>query len=291
MSKSDQYFPHDYNAFSDPKISAFISDYGITGYGFYWIVIELLHKEDSCMLPKKDYIFKALAKQMLTSVEQIKEYVEQATYCELFVKNDEYIISERVLKNRKKRQELSEKRSEAGKISAIKRTSVEQMLTSVEQNSTNKKKRKEIIIDKENDIKESSPSVEDGYKAFIDFAIEYFEGAKEDYDQNRLKLEAEEFAEYWFKPRKAGNKTEWEKKKYTDLRATVRNRFSDRVGKIRLYTVRKPAEPDCPKSWQEILSKVKPSTYNYLQHQSQIGKFENKTLQEIWNIAKSKDRG
>jgi hypothetical protein len=158
MSRNDQYFPHDYNAFSDLKIRAFFSDAGMIGYGFYWVVIEQLHKEDCCQLPKVDKTYKALAQLMSTSVEQIKTLVEQATDNDLFIKNDEFIISERVLKNMNKRQEISDKRSVAGKISALKRTSVEQVLTSVEQNSTKESKEKEIKGNKKERVKKITPA-------------------------------------------------------------------------------------------------------------------------------------
>ena len=58
----------------------------------------------------------SILKEAEMPLKEIKEYVEHATECELFVKNDEYIISERVLKNMNKRQEISDKRSQAGKI-------------------------------------------------------------------------------------------------------------------------------------------------------------------------------
>ena len=82
--------------------------------------------------------------------------------------------------------------------------------------------------------KKEIPTFQDGVDAFINFATNYFRDAGENYDYNRLKLEAEEFAGYWFSA-KQGCKTQWEKKKRSDLKATARSRFADRVGKIKKY--------------------------------------------------------
>ena len=93
---------------------------------------------------------------MLTSVEQISTIVNYATdVCELFISDENYIISERVNRNFNKRNDISVKRSEAGKRSASMRSNKsEQVSTSVQQNSTNankgkkrKEKEKEVSAD------------------------------------------------------------------------------------------------------------------------------------------------
>ncbi len=172
---NDQYFPHDYNASTDLNITAFMSDAGLAGYGFYWIVIEILHKEKTHQMPRNQKTYKALAKQMSTSVEQVSTFVEQAINNDLFEKNDEFIISERVLKNIKNRKEISEKRSIAGKISALKRTSVEQVLTSVEQKATKKRKEKERKLKEKEKDKKEIPPVSDGSMSFEEFSEKFRE--------------------------------------------------------------------------------------------------------------------
>ena len=150
-----EYFSHDYNASLDPKIIALIGDYGAVGYGIYWRVVEMLHSENEHKLPLKEYIYKALAKQMVTSVEQISTIINDCiNVYELFIEEDNNFYSKRVLENIEKMEETKEKRSKAGKISAERRknaTNVEQSLTSVQQNLTQSNKEKEI---KENNNKE-----------------------------------------------------------------------------------------------------------------------------------------
>lgn len=43
MAKDTFYFPHDYNARSDPKIKKLIRKHGFVGYGIYWAIVEDLY--------------------------------------------------------------------------------------------------------------------------------------------------------------------------------------------------------------------------------------------------------
>ena len=98
-----EYFSHDYNTTLDPKIIALLGDYGAIGYGIYWRIVEMLHSENEHKLPLKEYIYKAIAKQMLTSVEQISTIINDCiNVYELFIKEDDYFYSQRVNKNLKK---------------------------------------------------------------------------------------------------------------------------------------------------------------------------------------------
>ena len=161
MSKDTYYFQHDYDPLSDPKLSALVGEFGAVGYGIYWRIVEMLHSDSNHMLKHKKYIYTSLAKQMLTSVEQVENVLNfSIETCELFESDEEYFWSNRVLRNIDRRNEIKEKRSKAGKVSAERRnktTSVEHVLTCDEHNSTKEIKEKEIKrndIDNENYLKE-----------------------------------------------------------------------------------------------------------------------------------------
>ena len=151
--KDTYYFQHDYNPTSDPKVQALIGEYGAIGYGIYWRIVEMLHEDELHKLQCKKFIYIALAKQMLTSVEQVESIIKNCIEIyELFKSDDDFFWSERVMRNISKRTEISNKRSKAGKISAESRkkiTSVEHKSTCVEQNPTKERKVKEIKV-KEN---------------------------------------------------------------------------------------------------------------------------------------------
>ena len=134
MSKESFYFPHDFEPTSDPKMQALIGEYGAVGYGIFWRIVEMLHSDVNHKLPMKEYIYIAIAKQMLTDVEQIKNVVKYCIeVCELLVESDGFMYSHRVNRNFDKRAEISEKRSIAGKLGAI-----------AKQNLANTSKGKEI---------------------------------------------------------------------------------------------------------------------------------------------------
>lgn len=63
MSKEAYYFSHDTNARNDPKILALRDNWGVEGYGIYWVLIEMLRESNDYKLPIKPYIWNASAMQ------------------------------------------------------------------------------------------------------------------------------------------------------------------------------------------------------------------------------------
>lgn len=141
MAKETYYFSHDYEPTADPKMQALIGEHGAVGYGIYWRIVEMLHSDTTHKLANKEYVFLAIAKQMLTPVEQVKEVVAFCVnVCELFATDETHFWSNRVLRNVTQREELRKKRSNAGKLSAAKRLDIS---THVQQRSTKGNKGKE----------------------------------------------------------------------------------------------------------------------------------------------------
>ncbi|MDQ7860585.1 DUF4373 domain-containing protein [Peribacillus frigoritolerans] len=50
MSKDAYYFTHDSNARHDPKVTAMRGVYGSEGYGWYWMLIEMLRESNDYKL-------------------------------------------------------------------------------------------------------------------------------------------------------------------------------------------------------------------------------------------------
>lgn len=147
--KESYYFQHDYNAINDPKMMLLLSSCWLTWVGMYRIIIEILHQQEDSMISVeayKEYIkFYCQDKEIATHVEQV------LNTCWLLLQQNGNICSNRVLKNKKLREEISIKRSLAGKISAEKRAKDSQTSTSVEQGKEKKgKERKEKEKKKEN---------------------------------------------------------------------------------------------------------------------------------------------
>lgn len=149
MKKEAFYFSHDYSTTNDPKIQALLGKFGSKGYGIYWRVVEILHEEQDHKLHLKPYMFEAIASTFKEDVKLINNIINYSVeVCELFIKEDNYLYSQRVLENIAKRDKIKEARSFAGKKSAQLRsknnpTNVKQNPTTVEQNPTKESKGKE----------------------------------------------------------------------------------------------------------------------------------------------------
>lgn len=164
--KETYYFSHDYNAIQDPKMMALLYKCGLEGIGIYWILIELLHQQPDSKLDYKSYCdFIDFYGRMDGENEQLLNKIKQVLIdIGLFVQQDNFIFSKRVLENKKQREILSEKRSLAGKKSAEirkKGTSVQQKGTSVQQGKERKGKEIKInnnIVNTSTIVEEASPS-------------------------------------------------------------------------------------------------------------------------------------
>jgi len=67
-----RYFPHDYHAFSDPKIQNIMVDFGVTGYGAFWYIVEQLYQNDG-VLPLSQH--KAFAFALHLDCESIAKII------------------------------------------------------------------------------------------------------------------------------------------------------------------------------------------------------------------------
>jgi len=120
MKNTKYYFAHDYEAAADPKILCMLSEYGGEGYGLYWRLIELLHKETNNVLAHNKFLVLALSKQMVMEEEKVKAFIGDCiNKYELFNENENGFYSERVLTNLKnmaeKNQQLSNTRKAIGR--------------------------------------------------------------------------------------------------------------------------------------------------------------------------------
>lgn len=118
--KETFYFSHDYNAMQDPKMMELWGECGLEGIGFYWILIEALQGEPTSRI--SDVQLKVLLKMYYDSTHgehMFNKILQMLNTTGLLLKDDEnYNYSLRVLEHKKRRNELIEKRSKAGKISA-----------------------------------------------------------------------------------------------------------------------------------------------------------------------------
>ena len=145
--KETFYFPHDNNAHNDPKIMSLFMNVWLSWIGLYWILIELLHQQESWMITKEqfeNYIKWYSMKETWTWTRFVEQMLKCVETSWLFCFTDDWqVYSKRVLENKQFREDISKKRSDAWKASAKKRALIKDKSTSVEQNWTNDEQGKE----------------------------------------------------------------------------------------------------------------------------------------------------
>lgn len=112
--KETYYFSHDYNARNDPKILAMRSKYGAEGYGWYWMIIEILREQPEYKLENNKYLCITLAMQLQCDNNALHEYVENCIKeFNLLQTDGTYIWSNSLLRRMSKRSDKSEKAKKA----------------------------------------------------------------------------------------------------------------------------------------------------------------------------------
>ena len=109
--KDAYYFSHDANARHDPKIIKMMSVYGMEGYGWYWVIIEMLREQDNYKLIISDQTdFDVIVSQINSDPENIKKYIDDCVKIfKLFKKSKKYLWSSSLLNRMKKMNEKREK--------------------------------------------------------------------------------------------------------------------------------------------------------------------------------------
>lgn len=167
MAKDTYYFSHDVNASNDPKIIVMKELCGVISYAWWWILIEQLAVQEEYKLPMDKITFTGLGiafgmkqneanassnEAKLSTAKQAEAYVNLLiNECELLETDGEFFWSPSLLRRnllrKKKQEEISKKRSEAGRLGGLKsgkaRSKTKQMLEANEANEANEAKGKE----------------------------------------------------------------------------------------------------------------------------------------------------
>ncbi|MFD1884006.1 DUF4373 domain-containing protein [Paenibacillus wenxiniae] len=115
--KEAYYFSHDSNARHDPKITAMRSVYGSEGYGWYWMLVEMMRESEGYRLDMQGkYTWNAFASQLQTDSIRIAEFVHDCiSEFELFESDGEYFWSASLNRRMELRDQKSEVRRKAAK--------------------------------------------------------------------------------------------------------------------------------------------------------------------------------
>jgi hypothetical protein len=179
MKKSALYFPHDYNAASDEKMAAYLSQVGIEGYGIYWMLIELMHQAPDGKLSKQ--FLKGIAYQIRADLNTLDRCYATAIECGLFTSDDEKFWSDRVVRNKAELSEYRQKKSEAGRAGMQARYGKASTVITEPNSQITKTNKQNKTKQKESKVKEG------GAKAFLPPSIEQ---VKEYFSENGYTQEA-----------------------------------------------------------------------------------------------------
>lgn len=180
--KEAYYFSHDSNARHDPKILSMRSVYGSEGYGWYWIIIEMLREQDEFKIEITKYVWNALAMQTQCNADAMHKFVDDCiNEFKLFVSDGEFFWSESLQRRMEIRNDKSEKarkaaearwgKSSSNKVSAKEEdkqsnSNADAMQTHSERNAIKEKKVKE------SKVKENKKNI---YAEFVSMTSEEYE--------------------------------------------------------------------------------------------------------------------
>lgn len=126
-NKDTLYFSHDCNARRDPKMIALRSIYGSEGYGWWWILVEILREQNGYKIDiTKKFAFASIAAELGTTKEKAQEFVECCLdELDLLKTDNAFIWSESLLKRMsvldEKRKRLSERGKKGAEITNLKK--------------------------------------------------------------------------------------------------------------------------------------------------------------------------
>ncbi len=118
--KDTYYFSHDCNARRDPKIIALRSVYGAEGYGWWWILLEILREQEDYRIDiTKKFAYSSLATEMGITRDRCQEFIESClNEFELLQGDGVFIWSESMCRRMEKFEEKRKRMSERGKKGA-----------------------------------------------------------------------------------------------------------------------------------------------------------------------------
>lgn len=116
MARNETYwFKHDFNARRDIKILEMRSVYGAEGYGWWWMLIEMMREASDYRLKHTGkYALKTLSKELEADQEILKQFIDDCVNeFGLFDRDDNYFWSPSLMRRMQEYNDICEKRRQA----------------------------------------------------------------------------------------------------------------------------------------------------------------------------------
>lgn len=120
MAKETFYFSHDYHSRKDPKCVALIQDFGASGYGIYWCLVEIMYEQGG-KIKKFPALYSALSKEFGIPIDEFMKQIEAMLHDFCLLQQDEtHLWSDAVLNRLELREEKRIVKSNSGRLGGIK---------------------------------------------------------------------------------------------------------------------------------------------------------------------------
>lgn len=115
MAKKAHFFSHDLNARHDPKMTAMRGIYGAQGYGWFWLLIEMMAEANEYKLDMQSkYSFNAYAVQLQCKKDEVESFISDCiNEFELFDSDGVSFWSKTLQRRMQYRDKVSETRTNA----------------------------------------------------------------------------------------------------------------------------------------------------------------------------------
>lgn len=117
MSGKDKYyFSHDSNARRDPKMIPIIHEFGSTGYGMFWILIEILREQSDYKIDiTKSYMILSLSTEMRVTTDEVSKFIDKCIENQLIETDGIYVWSNSLCKRMEIYEAKKKRYSDMGK--------------------------------------------------------------------------------------------------------------------------------------------------------------------------------
>jgi hypothetical protein len=246
MTKKAPFFSHDMNARHDPKVSAMRCVYGTEGYGWFWMLVEMMAESDGYQLDyASKYTTTAYAMQLQCKPDIMHKFIHDCiTEFELFEADDMYFWSNSLRNRLHYRDAVSEKRTKAARKrweksdddanamqmhSKCNANAMQNDANETKQNETKQNETKQDIADKPPPVKRFTPPSLEEVQAYCSERKNNVDAEKwlDYYTSNGWKVGKVKMSDWkaavrtWEKNAKGGGKSEVNRGRTENLNAGI----------------------------------------------------------------------
>lgn len=224
MAKEVFYFQHDYDARNDIQIKRLRKTHGAAGYGLYWYIVEMMHEDERDGIDIDDSLLESIAEDNGMELETVCKFLQDCLEkYRLFRVENGFYTSDRVIQNKDRREQIRQKKSEAGRKGGLARQANARNFQAPARNfQANARENQAGASSKQANSSKGKESKGKDIKEYISKKQKVFYDQLIPYVDKYSKEMVRAFYEYWHQPNKPMTKLRWELEKAWDLESRLR---------------------------------------------------------------------